>query len=63
MPVEPGGATFHHCRLVHSSGPNRSGHVRRAYANEFQRDPVPRAIPAERPWIDEGREAWDKRSL
>jgi hypothetical protein len=63
VPVDPGGATFHHCRLVHSSGPNRSQHVRRAYVNEFQREPVPRAIPIERPWIDEGREAWAKRSL
>ena len=29
VPVEPGGAIFHHCRTLHSSGANRSDHIRR----------------------------------
>jgi ectoine hydroxylase-related dioxygenase (phytanoyl-CoA dioxygenase family) len=62
VPLAPGGATFHHCRTVHSSGPNRSDRVRRARANEFQLAPVPRAEPYPRPWIDEGKQAWERRS-
>lgn len=62
VPIAPGGAIFHHCRILHSSGPNRSTHVRRAYANEWQRTPVPRATPAHRPWIEEGKRAWDSRA-
>jgi hypothetical protein len=41
-PVGAGGAVFHHCRTLHSSGPNRSARVRRAYSNEFQLEPVKR---------------------
>lgn len=43
VPVPAGGAVFHHCRTLHSSGPNRSARVRRAYSNEFQLEPVKRA--------------------
>lgn len=60
-PVDAGDAVFHHCRMVHSSGPNRSARVRRAYANEWQLQPVPRATPASRPWIDDGKKAWEQR--
>ncbi len=41
-PVPAGGAVFHHCRTLHSSGPNRSARVRRAYSNEWQRQPLKR---------------------
>ena len=61
-PVAAGGAVFHHCRMVHSSGPNRSPRVRRAYANEWQLPPVARAVPTSRPWIDEGKRAWEQRA-
>lgn len=61
VPVAAGGAVFHHCRILHSSGPNRSARVRRAYANEWQLEPTPRATPASRPWIEEGRRAWEQR--
>ena len=61
LPLAPGGAILHHCRTLHSSGPNRSERVRRAYANEFQLAPVRRAVPHDRPWVGEGREAWDAR--
>ena len=49
-PINIGGASFHHCRTVHGSGPNRSPHVRRAYVNEWQSQPVKRETPAPRPW-------------
>jgi phytanoyl-CoA dioxygenase PhyH len=64
MPVAVGGAVFHHCRILHRSGPNRSARVRRAYSNEWQLPPVKRetAMPA-RPWIDEGKRAWEERDL
>lgn len=62
LPVQPGGAIFHHCRIIHSSGPNRSERVRRAYANEWQLEPVRRVTPADRPWIEEGKRAWDSRA-
>jgi hypothetical protein len=60
-PVGAGGAVFHHCRIVHSSGPNRSARVRRAYANEWQLEPRPRVTPPSRPWIDAGKRAWEQR--
>jgi hypothetical protein len=63
LPLAPGGAILHHCRTLHSSGPNRSDHARRAYANEFQLAPVKRAVPFERPWVTESREAWEARNV
>ncbi len=61
VPVPAGGAVFHHCRIVHSSRPNRSDRPRRAYANEWQLPPVKRETPADRPWMDETKRAWDAR--
>lgn len=58
-----GGAIFHHCRTLHSSGPNTSDHVRRAYANEWQMPPVRRATPEPRPWVDAGKRAWESRRI
>jgi len=59
VPLDPGGATFHHCRTLHMTTPNVSQRVRRAWANEAQVPPVP--LPegevADRPWVREGREA------
>jgi hypothetical protein len=62
VPLSAGGATFHHCRTLHSSGPNTSERPRRAYANEFQLAPQRRAEPFARPWIAEGKRAWEARS-
>ena len=56
-PIPVGGASFHHCRTVHGSGPNTSGHVRRAYINEWQAAPVKRATPKDHPWYWPRREA------
>lgn len=55
-PVEIGGASFHHCRTMHWSGPNRTDHVRRAYVNEWQKVPVPLTQPHDRPWFWERME-------
>jgi ectoine hydroxylase-related dioxygenase (phytanoyl-CoA dioxygenase family) len=63
VPLAPGGATFHHCRMLHSSGPNTSPRVRRAWANEWQLPPTKRAEPAVRPWLDAGRRAWESRRI
>ena len=49
-PIPVGGASFHHCRTIHGSGPNTTGHVRRAVINEWQAPPARRATPADRPW-------------
>ncbi len=62
VPVQPGGATFHHCRILHSSGPNRTDRQRRAYANEFWLEPTRRAVAADRPWVEEGQQAWERRT-
>jgi len=61
VPVElqPGGATFHHCRTMHHTPPNVSARARRAWATEFQLEPVPLPedqIPS-KPWLDEQRAA------
>jgi ectoine hydroxylase-related dioxygenase (phytanoyl-CoA dioxygenase family) len=63
VPLAPGGASFHHCRTLHSSGPNTSARVRRAWANEWQLPPARREVPLERPWVDEGRRAWESRRI
>jgi len=49
-PIPIGGASFHHCRTVHGSGPNTTAQVRRAYINEWQKKPAKRDTPADRPW-------------
>lgn len=63
VPIAAGGAVVHHCRTLHYSGPNRSGNVRRAYTNEFQAPPQQRTCPAYRPWLEQTREAWARRSI
>jgi ectoine hydroxylase-related dioxygenase (phytanoyl-CoA dioxygenase family) len=63
VPLAAGGATFHHRRTFHATGPNTSERRRRAYANEVQTSPVPAAQPAPRPWVDEGREAMARRNI
>jgi ectoine hydroxylase-related dioxygenase (phytanoyl-CoA dioxygenase family) len=59
--VPAGGAVFHHCRILHSSRPNRSDHIRRAWATEWQLPPVQLEIPAARSWMEEGKRAWESR--
>jgi Phytanoyl-CoA dioxygenase (PhyH) len=57
VPVRRGGATFHHPRLLHYSGPNTTDGRRRAWANEFQSAPERREPPAHRPWVTAGEKA------
>ena len=57
VPLEAGGMTFHHARTHHYAGVNKTARIRRAWANEFQTPPQPRAVPKEFPWVAEGRKA------
>ena len=41
VPLDAGGATFHHPRTFHHTGPNATGRRRRADADEVQTPPVP----------------------
>ena len=50
QPVPIGGASIHHNRTLHFSGPNITDRVRRAYVNEWQIVPVKRDVPYERDW-------------
>jgi hypothetical protein len=50
QPVPIGGASIHHNRTLHHSGPNTTDRVRRAYVNEWQIAPVKRDVPYERDW-------------
>ena len=63
VPTRAGGASFHQPRTLRRSRPNTTDRDRRAYANEFQTVPVRRDTPAERPWITEGRKAFEARSM
>jgi len=61
VPLSPGAATLHHCRTLHRSAPNRSAHIRRAVANEFQLPAVKNRTPDSRPWLADQVRAWAKR--
>jgi hypothetical protein len=50
-PLAPGGATFHHCRAVHGTGPNVSRRPRRALTTIFHGPPGVRSVPLSRPWL------------
>ncbi len=50
-PLPAGGATFHHCRTLHYTGPNTSGVERRAWSLAFHAKPARRAAPVARPWL------------
>jgi hypothetical protein len=50
-PLQPGGATFHHCRTVHGTGPNLSERPRRALTTIFHGPPGVRDVPLSRPWL------------
>jgi ectoine hydroxylase-related dioxygenase (phytanoyl-CoA dioxygenase family) len=59
-PIPAGGATFHHCRILHYAGPNITGQPRRAYILVLSGPPAKREVPAHRPWQVEEREALAK---
>jgi ectoine hydroxylase-related dioxygenase (phytanoyl-CoA dioxygenase family) len=61
VPLAAGGATFHHPRTLHSTGPNLTDRRRRAFATEVQTAPARNPAPPARPWVDAGRAAFDAR--
>ena len=56
-PLDPGGATFHHCRTLHYAAANTTGRARRAYITVFSGPPRKREVPISRPWIEAEAEA------
>jgi ectoine hydroxylase-related dioxygenase (phytanoyl-CoA dioxygenase family) len=50
-PLAAGGATFHHCRTLHYTGPNTSPEQRRAFALTFHARPSRRESAFPRPWL------------
>jgi ectoine hydroxylase-related dioxygenase (phytanoyl-CoA dioxygenase family) len=61
VPLRAGGASFHHPRMFHYARPNTTGRLRRAFANEFQTVPQRLDPPADRPWVLESRQAFERR--
>jgi ectoine hydroxylase-related dioxygenase (phytanoyl-CoA dioxygenase family) len=62
VPLKAGGMSFHHPRTMHYAGPNTTARSRRAWANEYQTAPVRRDVPANRPWVQAGRDALKSRA-
>jgi ectoine hydroxylase-related dioxygenase (phytanoyl-CoA dioxygenase family) len=60
-PLPAGGATIHHCRTVHYTGPNRSDEPRRAYILAFGTPPVKRAVPRDFYWLAQQKTKWQER--
>jgi hypothetical protein len=63
IPLRAGGVSFHHPRMFHHARPNTTNRLRRAFANEFQTVPQRLDPPADRPWVNESREAFERRIL
>lgn len=61
-PLPPGGATIHHNRTLHYTGPNRSEQPRRAYILMFGTLPKRRAEPRTFRWNDIKTTAADRRA-
>jgi ectoine hydroxylase-related dioxygenase (phytanoyl-CoA dioxygenase family) len=59
-PIPVGGATFHHCRIMHYAGPNTTDRPRRAYILVMSAPHGKREAPDERPWQTEAKEALAK---
>jgi len=53
VPLQPGGATFHHCRTLHGTAPNTSPRPRRALTTIFHGPRSERVPPLTRPWMGE----------
>ena len=61
IPLMAGEATFHNPRTLHFAGPNSTAAMRKAWANEFQTQPVSRQQAYDRPWVHEGRAEMARR--
>ena len=60
-PVPAGGATIHHCRTLHFSGPNRTGETRRAYIHTWAAPYRKREARRDFYWQRSRRTARDER--
>lgn len=60
-PLPAGGATIHHCRTLHYTGPNLSDGPRRAYILGYGMPPVHRAVPRDFYWLRQQQTAWQER--
>jgi ectoine hydroxylase-related dioxygenase (phytanoyl-CoA dioxygenase family) len=56
-----GGATIHHCKTLHYTGPNVSAGPRRAYIVAFGAPPTPLDEPRPAPWLEMQHTAWHDR--
>ena len=56
-PIPVGGATFHHCRTLHYSGPNQTDRQRRAYILVVGPPGKKLDKPFNRPWIEDEQRA------
>ncbi len=61
-PLPAGGASIHHCRILHYAGPNLTDTPRRAYIFRALYQTRKRDVPAQRPWLDEEYEALARRA-
>jgi ectoine hydroxylase-related dioxygenase (phytanoyl-CoA dioxygenase family) len=61
-PLSNGGATFHHCRTLHYTGPNRSNELRRAYTLQFQCNTKQRDSPRPNSWNETKTTEREKRA-
>jgi hypothetical protein len=60
-PLPAGGATIHHCRTLHYTGPNQSDSARRAYILSFRAPPQKRREPRDFYWLRMQRTKWQER--
>jgi ectoine hydroxylase-related dioxygenase (phytanoyl-CoA dioxygenase family) len=60
-PIPPGGATVHHCRTLHYTGPNRSDGPRRAYILGFGTPPKSRPVARDFYWLVQQQTKWQER--
>lgn len=61
-PLPAGGATIHHCRTLHTAGPNTSSDPRRAYCLAFGVRSRAHTVRTEHPWIKQKRTASARRA-
>lgn len=61
-PLPAGGATLHHCRTLHYTGPNTSDQPRRAYILGFGAPPQKRSTPRRFIWLEQQQTQWQARS-
>jgi len=61
-PLPAGGATIHHCRTMHYTGPNHSNGPRRAYILGFGLPPQKRTVERDFYWLTQQKTKWQERA-